>query len=200
MVAYLSIDSRIGTGILAAVLAGLSGCTEATPLAAAGVALRPPAGWRAVDRTTWLVPGTPLGAWAGPGGSSLVVYRTLAIPAGRAEQVLTEQANRLVNLPGLKVVGQRVDTAGGLPAARVEAVAPGTGDALAATGMGTPLAPAGKALMPTRRIMITVPRAGDTLSFVWHAPESEADALGAQVDATLGSLTIDRGRLATAAY
>lgn len=200
MVVALFFDSRIGIGVLAVVLAGLSGCTEATPLAAAGVGLSLPAGWHAVDRSTWLVPGTPLAAWAGPGGSSLVVYRTLAIPAGRAEEVLTEQANRLVNLPELKVVGRRIETAGGLPAARVEAVAPGTGDALAATGMGTPSAPPGRALVPTRRVVITVPRAGDTLCFVWHAPESAAEALGAQVEAALSSLTIEKGRPATASY
>jgi hypothetical protein len=179
---------------------GLSGCTEATPLASAGVVLSPPAGWRKVDRSTWLVPGAPLAAWAGPGGSSLVVYRTLAIPGGKADQVLTELATRLSNLPGLKIVAQRVEKAGSLPAARVEAVAPGTGDALAPTGMGSPTAPAGKTLVPTRRILLTVPRQGDTLALVWHAPESEAVTLISQVEATLQSLTIVAGRGAAASY
>lgn len=195
----LRVNGLYRAGLLALALLGVPACSEPPPLDGAGVKLTPPEGWREVDRSTWPVPGRPLGAWAGPGGSSLVVYQTLAVPGGRADELLTEQTIRLENMPGLKLEGKRVETVGGLPAAWVEAVAPGTGDALAATGMGTPVAPAGKALVPTRRVLVTLPRPADTVSLVWHAPEGEAAALRSQVDATLRTLTVQKGRAPAAA-
>ena len=61
-------------------LAILHGCAPPGPLEVAGVEVRPPDGWSPVARDRWPVPGTPLAAWAGPSGSSLVVYRTLPAP------------------------------------------------------------------------------------------------------------------------
>ncbi len=40
--------------------------------------------WQPVQPLTWGVPGVALAAWAGPDGSSLVLYRTLPAPGGTA--------------------------------------------------------------------------------------------------------------------
>lgn len=182
-------------------LALIAGCGSADPLGRAGVAVAPPPGWKAVAPTTWPVPGTPLAAWSGPGGASLVVYESLPAPEGRPDALALALVNRLENNPGLQVVSRSSETLGGLVAARVEVVAPGTGDALASTGKGAPSAgPGGKALRPTRRVVVTAVRPTDTLSLVWHAPEADAGALAAQVRATLDASKVDRGRLATSSY
>ncbi len=47
--------------------------------------------------------------------------------------------NRLENLPGLKLLVKRSETVAGTQAARVEVTAPGTGDALAPSGLGEPI-------------------------------------------------------------
>jgi hypothetical protein len=179
---------------------GVSGCLPSDPLGRAGLTLRAPAGWSRVPASTWPVPGRPLAAWSGPSGSSLVVYRTLPAPGAEPDGLALGLVNRLENLPGLRVLGRDPETIGGLPGARVEVVAPGTGDALAPSGMGAPLVKPGQALRPTRRVVVLVPRTPDTLYLVWHAPEENAEALAAQVRATLGALVIDRGTLDVSTY
>src|SRR5260370_20203489 len=82
----------------------IAGCLSAEPLERAGVALKPPPGWRAVPLATWPVPGRPLAAWSGPGGASLVVYRSLPEPRGRASALAEGLVNRLHNPPCLRVV------------------------------------------------------------------------------------------------
>jgi hypothetical protein len=183
-----------------AVLGLAGGCTPSAGLGRTGVELTPPVGWKTVAPTTWPVPGTPIAAWSGPGGASLVLYRSLPVPGGRAEALAEGLANRLENLPGLRVVSRGVETVGGLDAARVEAVAPGTGDALAPSGAGTPVAPEGVTLRPTRRVVLLVPRPADTLGLVWHAPEEDTNRLEQQVRSTLATVKIDRGRLTTSSY
>ena len=89
-------------------LAVLPGCSPAAPLERAGIALAPPASWHPERRSTWMVPGTPLAAWSGPDGSSLVIYRTLWVPGGSAEMLAEALGNRLENLPGLKLLVKRV--------------------------------------------------------------------------------------------
>ncbi len=61
-----------------------------------------------------MVPGTPLAAWSGPDGSSLVAYRTL--PGASPEMLAEALGNRLENLPGLKLLVKRSETLAGLPA------------------------------------------------------------------------------------
>lgn len=178
----------------------VAGCQSADPLERAGVRFQASPGWKPVAATTWPVPGTPLGAWSGPAGASLVVYEALPVPGGRASTLAEATANRLENLPGLRVVARGTEEVGGLEAARVVVVAPGTGDALAPSGTGVALAPPGKVLTPTRRVVVSVPRGADTLSIVWHAPEAQSEALDAQVRAACRSLKIDPGRRATSSY
>ncbi|MEJ7639520.1 MAG: hypothetical protein WKF75_16475, partial [Singulisphaera sp.] len=135
--------------------------------------------WRPMERTRVSVPGTPLAAWSGPAGGagSLVVYLALPIPDGTAKGLTEGLANRLTNLPGYRVVGRRTETWSGLEAARVDAVAPGMGDRLAASGLGKAVALEGRPLVPTRQVTLGFPRASDTLYLVWHAPESDAGML-----------------------
>lgn len=164
----------------------LSGCQPQSALEHAGVALSLPPSWKTVPAATWPVPGSPVAAWSGPEGASLVVYsqpmpRSESSPEVVAQTILTGVANRLANLPGLTEKLRRIETWGGLPAGRLEVVGPGMGDALAPSGMGVPIAPNGKALVPTRRILVAVPGT-QTIFMVWHAPESAREALEALVE------------------
>ena len=112
----------------------------------------------------------PLAAWAGPDGSSLVLYRTLPAPGGSPAMIAEALANRLENLPELRLVVNRTEKVGETTAARVEVVAPGTGDALAPSGTGTPMAPAGKTLIPTREVTVGFHRPDATLFLTWDSP------------------------------
>jgi hypothetical protein len=174
----------------ALLLVAVTGCRPASPLGQAGVGFTPPPPWRSVAPTTWPVPGRPMAAWAGPDGASLVVYRALPVPGGDATELATALANRLTNLPGLRVVERRVETWSGAEAARVEAVAPGTGGALAPSGTGVPLVRDVAALVPTRRVVIGFARPDDTFYIAWHAPESSNPWLQEQVRATLKGLKL----------
>ena len=157
---------------VAVALVLIAGCQPAGPLARAGIAFTPPASWRPVEPTASQVPGVPLAAWAGPDGSSLVLYRTLPAPGGSPDMIAEALANRLENLPELRLVVNRTETVGETTAARVEVVAPGTGDALAPSGTGTPIAPAGKTLIPTREVTLGFHRPDATLFLTWVRPES----------------------------
>jgi len=173
---------------LAALLGLISGCQPAGSLGRSGVELTAPASWRPVEPSTQVVPGVPLAAWSGPDGSSLVLYRTLWVPAGTAEMLAEALGNRLENLPGLRLLVKRTETVGGMIAARVEVVAPGTGGALAATGMGTPVEPPGKTLFPTRQLTLGFARPGDTFYLTWHVPESSYERIAPEIQTTLESI------------
>ena len=182
------------------VLALASGCGAVDPLGRAGVEFRPPSEWKSVPAETWPVPGRAIAAWSGPESSSLVVYQTLAIPGGRAGALAEGLANRLTGLPGVRVLSRGTETVSGFEAAKVEAVGQGTGSGLAPSGTGTPIAAPGTTLVPTRRVVYVVPRAGDTLTVVWHAPEANAAALESHLKSALAALRI-RGRgLTTSTY
>ncbi len=155
---------------LIALVSGFSGCGAGDALERAGVTVRPAADWRPIATSTWPVPGVPLAAWSGPDGASLVVYKTLPDPDGRAEGLAVAIVNRLDNLPGVKVVSRGTEEIDGLPAAHVECNATGTGDAFAPTGRGEPIVNNGKTLRPTRRVVVGVLRGADTLFLLWHAP------------------------------
>jgi hypothetical protein len=49
-------------------------------------------------------------------------------------------------------------------------------------------------------VVVSFVRPADTLSVVWHAPESQADALAAQVRESLRTLSVRRTGLATQSY
>lgn len=188
---------------LSAVVAGLvAGCEPGSPLAGAGVELRLPSAWRPVEPDTWPVPGVPLAAWSGPDGSSLVVYRALPIPGGRAEALAEELANRLTNLPGMKVLSARSETLSGMSAARVEAIAPGTGSALAPSGAGVPRNRDDRPLVPTRLVVLGFPRSADTLFLVWHRPASAGaeGTLGASLEPLLRGLRIESRQAEVSSY
>ena len=97
-------------------------------------------------------------------------------------------ANRLVNLPGLTLVAHRTETVGEITAARVEVVAPGTGDALAPTGTGTPIAPEGKTLIPTREVTMGFAKPDATYFLTWNMPESSYSQLSGDIKTTLDSV------------
>ena len=172
---------------------GFVGCQPAGSSGLSGLALTPPTSWRRVDPSAAMVPGVPLAAWSGPEGSSLVVYRALPAPGGSAATIVEALANRLQNLPGLEVRVKRTETVSGATAARVEVIAPGTGDALAPSGVGTPIAPAGTTLVPTRQVTIGFVRSDATLYLRWHAPESSYDRIAPDIRATLDSLRLAAG-------
>ena len=195
-----SLKSSSGGLELLFALIFISGCFSTDPLTNAGVSLTPPDGWRPIASTTWPVPGIPLAAWSGPGGSSLVIYRSLPVPSGNPKALGEALAVRLENNPGLKVLDRRMDKLGALDASRVDVIAPGTGDSFAPSGIGAPTAPAGKSLVPTRRIVLTAVRPADTLTLLWHAPEADAAHLESSLRATLKSLKVTSSRLATSSY
>jgi hypothetical protein len=174
--------------VLVLAFVGPGGCEQGDPLQRAGLTLTPPGSWRPVEPSRWMVPGTPLVAWSGPDGSSLVVYRTLPAPGGSAATIAESLANRLTNLPGLSLEVKKTEEVGGLTAARVEVVAPGIGDALAPSGVGTPLAPAGKTLQPTRQVTVAFPRANGPIFVSWHMPEEAHARLAPDIESTIKAL------------
>lgn len=163
-----------------------SGCGPSSTPGRLGVELAPPSGWTK-SASTPTAPGAPVASWTGPSGASLAVLTSLPIPDPRADALAAETATRLANLPGVAVESAVAGTWSGLGAARVEVVGPGTGDALAPSGLGTPVAPSGRSLVPTRRVIVAFPRRADTLTLLWHYPESARDAVGPDVEATLRS-------------
>lgn len=199
----LRID-RLAPAVRAVLLAGalllVAGCQPPLGLPGAGVKLTLPDGWSSVSPDTWSVPGVPLAAFSGPSGSSLVVYRSLPVPGASADALAEELANRLANNPGVASLEHRTLTVAGREAGRVEVVAPGTGDRLATVSLGVPSVPEGSALVPTRRVVIIVPRAGDTLAFGWHMPEAAAEARLLEIEAALASLEIEDAQLSTSGY
>ncbi len=174
-------------------LSTISGCQRGDRLESAGITLAPPGSWQRVDRLSYMVPGEPLAAWAGPDGASLVVYRTLWMPAGTAEMLAEALGNRLENLPGAKLLVKRTETAGGLTAARVELVAPGSGSAVAASGLGAPVEQPGKTLIPTRAITLGFARNDDTIYITWNLPDSLFERVAPEIQASIDSLRLSPG-------
>lgn len=172
----------------ALVILGNPACEPSSTAVGFTSRLKLPDGWNRVDREAWKAPGRRLTAWSGPLGSSLVVYRTVPDPHGSAEQTVESIANRLANLPGFTVVSRRVETVAGVPAARVEVVAPGTGTEIAPTGLGLPAS--GPDLVPTREITIGFPRPDGSLFLVWRMPESAHEKLAPAIESILASLTL----------
>ena len=171
-------------------IVGVEGCQPITPLESAGVSLAVPGSWQPADPLHWMVPGTPLAAWSGPEGASLVIYQTLPDPGGTAESIAEGLANRLANLPELTVLARGTDTIAGQSAARIEVVAPGSGAALAPSGVGTPIATEGKPLVSTHQVTVGFPRSRGTLFLSWHTPEQAHDRLAPEIKAMLESVKL----------
>ncbi len=183
--------SALGTlGLGWLLIVGSGGCQATTPLENAGVSLTVPDSWQPVEPLRWKVPGTPLAAWSGPEGSSLVIYQTLPDPGATASTIAEGLANRLTNLPGLTVRVRRTETLAGQTAARVEVDAPGSGAALAPSGVGTPVATEGKPLILTHQITIGFPRSRGTLFLSWHTPDQAHARIAPEIKAMLESLRL----------
>jgi hypothetical protein len=186
---------------LASAVVAFAGCLPGGAPRDHGIALSPPSSWRPAAAATWMVPGTPLLAWSGPEDSSLVVYRTLPIPHASAAMLAEAAGNRLESLPQTRLLVKQTETIGGVAAARVEAIAPGTGDALAPSGLGAPVAPDGKPLFPTRQVMLVFARPGETICVRWHLPERAHERIAPEIEDTVKSLKFDsRGKQQTQRY
>jgi hypothetical protein len=154
------------------------------------VNVQPPASWTPTAPTTWQVPGTALEAWSGPEGAAMIVYRSLPIPGGTAEMLAGSLANRLTNLPEYHIESSEVETIAQQPAAKVVVVAQGTGDALAPTGIGRPLAPEGKTLIPTRQVTVGFARSDGAYFLRWQYPESKREQIEPDINAMLSTLRL----------
>jgi hypothetical protein len=166
------------------------GCQTTTALEQAGVSLAVPKSWAPADPLTWNVPGTPLAAWSGPEGSSLVIYQTLPDTSATASSIAEALTNRLLNLPELVLRSRRIETLAGQSAARVEVVAPGSGAAFAPSGVGAPAATEGKPLVPTHQVTVGFPRSRGTLFLSWHTPEEAHNRIAPEIQAMLQSLKL----------
>ena len=166
---------------LAVALCVISGCRPAGPLARAGIALEP-SRVVAARRPTG-EPGARRAA-GGMGGAGRLVAGALphsAGPGGSAAMIAEALANRLENLPELRLIVNRTETVGETTAARVEVVAPGNRRALAPSGTGTPIAPAGKTLIPTREVTLGFHRPDATLFLTWDSPESSYGRIAPEI-------------------
>jgi hypothetical protein len=181
---------RVAPCLLGLIAALCGGCQSSAGSGGGEFHLQPPAAWQTSPVEGVTVPGTPLAAWVGPERASLVVYRALPIPGGKAASLVEELANRLSNLPDLTVVARRTESWSGQEAARVEAIAPGIGDSFAPSGTGTPVGPKGRTMVPVRRVALGFPRAADTLWITWHYPDSAQATIAPQVEATLKTLRL----------
>lgn len=118
-----------------------------------------------------------------------MAYQTLRVPGASAQGQADELAHRMTNLPGVRVLDRRIASVGGFAAARVELVGLGDGSTLAPSGTGVPRL-AGTPLVPTRRLILIVPRGGDTIEIVWHARDDAFKSIGPAIEATLAGAAI----------
>ncbi len=191
----------LSSSVLAIALVSVSGCLRGGRPPDQGLTLAPPSDWRAVSSSTWVVPGTPLAAWSGPDGASLVLYRRLPVPGGSAAMLAEAISNGLESLPDARLLVKKTETIAGADGARVEAVAPGTGDALAPSGLGKPVAPEGKSLVPTRQVTLAFARPSQTLYIVAHMLESAHDQIAPQFDAMLKTVRFtSTGKMSAQGY
>ena len=168
----------------------LAGCGDRSPEGRAGLKIVPGDGWTKVANSVPVAPGTVVSAWSGPEGSSFVAFTSLPIPGPDAGALAKETAVRWLNLPGVSFKSESVETYSGLKAARVEATGPGTGDSFVPSGFGKPIPRDGQPLIETRRVFVSFPRAADTLTLLWHYPESARAAIAPRVESMLGSVEI----------
>jgi hypothetical protein len=83
---------------------------------------------------------------------------------------------------------KRVESLRRTSAARVEVVAPGTGDALAPSGSGISVAPDDKALIPTRQVTAVFVRDEGTYYIVWHMPDASYAQIEPDIKTMLESI------------
>lgn len=177
---------------LIASLSVSTGCGSYATLGGIGLTgLQPSKSWTVADPASFVVPGRAIAAWRSPEGGSLVVVLGLAAPRTDASGLASELTTRLENLPELRIVKSSQRSVGGVQAAIIEVVAPGSGDALAPSGLGRPVAVTDQPLIPTRRISVGIPGRNRTVWLIWHAPESTASSLSREVDSVLDRLVIN---------
>lgn len=193
-----SCASRSWSAVASVVLVLSSGCSETS--SRGNYTLSAPEGWTNAPSTGVDVPGRPLQVLKGPSDAVLVVYQSLPIPSPNADALSRDLANRLINLPGLRLVVRDVKQVRGRRAAWVEVVAPGTGHALAPSGTGVPKADDRRALVPTRQVQVGIPREADTLWMRWTFPESAEKAIRPQIVDTLEDIRLSDPVVATQTY
>ncbi len=178
--------------MVVAFLSIASGCGSNANLAGIGFSgLHPSTSWTAADPRSFVLPGRAIAAWRSAEGGSLVVLQGLAAPRTDAAGLASELTTRLENLPELRIIKSHQRLVGGVPSAVVEIVAPGTGDSLAPSGLGRPIAANDQVLVPTRRISVGIPGRDRTVWLIWHAPESAAATLSSEVESVLDGLRIN---------
>ncbi len=174
---------RSGFVFASIILTLTAGCSEQS--FKSDVTLRCPPGWTRELTTTVHFPGTLIEACKGPEGALLVVYRSLPIPDPDPEALSRDLANRLQNLPGLRLVQRDVKLIQSRKGAWVEVVAPGNTDGLAPSGTGVPIVVGSKTIVPTRQLLVGFPRAADTIWFRWTFPDSIEKTIRPQIADTL---------------
>lgn len=180
-----------GRSTVALLVLFCAGCGERSALDRAGISgLKPSSGWSATDPARFAVPGRAIASWTGPDGASLVAYGTIAAPRVSAQALLKEALVRFENLPEMRILESSTKKVGGVDAAYLEILAPGTGDELAPTGLGRPIAPEGKTLIPTKRISIGIPSPDRTIWLTWHCPESSSSTLKSEVESAIKDIKI----------
>ena len=172
-------------GVLVALAILGSGCGQASVPEV--VVVSPGEKWAAIDPASVVVPGAALHAWRGPEGSSLCIWKAIPAPLATARTLRMDLTTRLENLPGLKVAKSETATVGGVEAAWVEVVAPGTGGTIAPSGMGKPIAQDGETLVPTHRVSVGFARPDGNYWITWNYPESASATIGPEVDSILKS-------------
>ena len=119
-----------------------------------------------------------------------MVYRTLPVPGGTPQMIAEGLVNRMENLPGVRILERRAESVGGNTAARVELVAPGTGDALAPSGAGSFVVPEGKTLVPTRQVTLGFLSPDRTIYLRWHVPDGSFDRIAPDIRSTIASIRL----------
>jgi hypothetical protein len=176
------------------------GCGTNQGMEGAGVVLPIPADWSIAPASSQLVPGETIGAWSGPEGSALALYRTLPIPHPDAADLAKELAYRMTNFPGVEVVRNEVREVAGKSATWVEVTGPGDGRSLAASGVNVPKNSSGSPLLATHRISLAFPRSADTLWFVWHYPQTADQSMKPRIEGMLKSLQVTDRSTANSTY
>lgn len=155
-----------------------------------------PAGWTPLspaERSKLVLSGEVFEAYSLNPGAFAILGTEFAARTKAAELVV-QMHYLLLNLPTLKIQSEAEVSIAGVPAARVDVTADGDGKSIAPTTLGRPpTAPAGTALVPTRRVWIKVPRGHgySTLELMFHCPEADFERRKPELEAALASFKIE---------
>ncbi len=177
------LQARHGIALL---FLAICGCGAPEP----SVTLQPPAGWHTIPLHAVPVPGQALRAWAGPSDATLVLYRTLPAPGATAVSVVSALANRLENLPGIKLLKQEPADFGSLRGMRLDVDGLGYGGRMAASSTGTFDIDQTGQLAPTREVTVAAVLQSGVYYLTWHTKTEHAAQLEPDIKATLERVRI----------